>query len=218
MNNYFSSIEILNESNYCNWKQDLKFSLGISDLDLALRERTLAKWERSDRLSFIAIKSIVSKHLLSGLLEKATTKEFLGALGERCLMKQLMDMRYDNVGGVREFIMKMLKSHQVNLNKKFIVKHALISLPTDYTQIKISHNTVGEKWIVNDLITKCVVEEEKLKNEKGKSISCKGHGKTAKSASIASHRYQGSRKWGKGQHHCNTLNESHRNKRDLEDV
>ena len=87
-------------------------------------------------------------------------------------MKQLMDMRYDNVGGVREFIMKMvhiwtkLKSHQVNLNKKFIVKHALISLPTDYTQIKISHNTVGEKWIVNDLITKCVVEEEKLKNEK----------------------------------------------------
>ena len=50
-------------------------------------------------------------------------------------MKQLTDMRYDNVGGVREFIMKMvhiqtkLKSHQIDLNEKSIVKHALNSLP-----------------------------------------------------------------------------------------
>ena len=41
VNNCFASIEILNVSNYHNWKQDLKFSLGISDLDLALREDKL---------------------------------------------------------------------------------------------------------------------------------------------------------------------------------
>ena len=41
VNNCYVSIEILNGSNYCNGKQDLKFSLGISYLDLALRESKL---------------------------------------------------------------------------------------------------------------------------------------------------------------------------------
>ena len=87
-------------------------------------------------------------------------------------MKQLTDMRYDNVGGVREFIMKMvhiqtkLKSQKIYLNEKFIVEHTLNFLPADFTQIKTTHNTIGQNWIANDLITKCVVEEEKLKKEK----------------------------------------------------
>ena len=38
VNNYFASIEILNASDYHNWKQDLEFSLGIYDLHLALCE------------------------------------------------------------------------------------------------------------------------------------------------------------------------------------
>ncbi|XP_027343006.1 uncharacterized protein LOC113855567 [Abrus precatorius] len=165
MNNCSASIKILTGSNYSKWKQDLDFSLGIANLDLALREskltinadstleqkERLAQWERSDRLSLIAIKRTVSEHLLSGLLEKGTTKEFLTVLGERyqvsdnaesgCLMKQLTYIRYDNVGGVREFIMKMvhiqtkLKSHQIDLNEKFIVEHALNCLPADFTQI-----------------------------------------------------------------------------------
>ena len=87
-------------------------------------------------------------------------------------MKQLTDMRYDHVRGMGEFIMKMvhiqtkLKSHQIGLNEKFKVKHTLNSLLIDFTQIKIAHNTISEKWNVNDLTTECVVEEEKLKKEK----------------------------------------------------
>ena len=83
-----------------------------------------------------------------------------------------MNIKYDNVGDVREFIMNIvhiqtkLKSHQIDFNEKFIVKYALNSLPTNFTQIKIAHNTIGEKWIMNDFITKCVVNEEKLKKEK----------------------------------------------------
>ena len=58
-------------------------------------------------MSLIAIKRIVFEHLPSCLPKKVTTKEFLDALGERyrvsdnaesgCLMKQLTNMRYDNV-------------------------------------------------------------------------------------------------------------------------
>ncbi|XP_027362607.1 uncharacterized protein LOC113870213 [Abrus precatorius] len=173
MNNCSASIEILIGSNYSKWEQDLDFSLRIADLDLALREskptinadntpeqkERLAQWERSDRLSLITIKRTVSEHLLSGLPEKGTAKEFLTALGERyqvsdnaesiCLMKQLTNMRYDNVGGVREFIMKMvhvqtkLKSHHIDLNEEFIVEHALNCLSAYFTQIKTAHNTIG---------------------------------------------------------------------------
>ena len=63
-------------------------------------------------------------------------------------------------------IQTKLKSHQIDLNEKFIVKHDLNSLPTDFTQIKIAYNTIGKKWTVNNLIAKCVVEEEKLKKDK----------------------------------------------------
>ena len=38
LNNCSASIEILTRSNYNKWKQDLDFSLGIADLDLALQE------------------------------------------------------------------------------------------------------------------------------------------------------------------------------------
>ena len=81
----------------------------------------------------IVIKKILLEHLLSDLPEKVIAKEFLDALGKRyqvpdnvesrCLMKQLTNTRYDNVKGVREFIMKMvhiqtkLKSHQIDLNE-----------------------------------------------------------------------------------------------------
>ena len=85
-------------------------------------------------MSLITIKRTVFGHLLSGMSKKATTKEFLDALRERyhvfdntesgCTMKQLTNIRYDIVGDVSEFIMKMvhiqtkLKSHQIDLNKK----------------------------------------------------------------------------------------------------
>ena len=38
MNNYFTSIGILNGFNFKKWKQDLQFSLGIVDLDMELRQ------------------------------------------------------------------------------------------------------------------------------------------------------------------------------------
>jgi len=82
--NYFTSIEILNGSNYYNWKKDVEYSFENLWYYLTLREdksminsdsrfeqkKLLAKWERSNRLNLIAIKKTVSKHLLSGLPEK----------------------------------------------------------------------------------------------------------------------------------------------------
>ncbi|XP_050915345.1 uncharacterized protein LOC127130365 [Lathyrus oleraceus] len=189
MNICSASIEIPNEYNFNKWKKYLKFSLGIGDLDIALREtkpmindqstpeekEKLAKWERSDQLSLYAMKRTISKHLISGFPEKENGKEYLTVIGERfkvsdnaesgCLMKRLTYMKYDNNGGVREFILKMvhaqtkLKSHDIDLNESFIVSHALNFLPAEFTQIKNVYNTFGDKWTINNLITKCVAEE-----------------------------------------------------------
>ncbi|MCI62164.1 hypothetical protein A2U01_0083421, partial [Trifolium medium] len=77
---------MLNGSNYKKWKKGMNFALGITDLDIALREdkpvitatstseqkEHLAKWERADRLSLIAIKRTISEHLLGGLPEECT--------------------------------------------------------------------------------------------------------------------------------------------------
>ncbi|XP_050919179.1 uncharacterized protein LOC127136691 [Lathyrus oleraceus] len=174
----------------------------------------LVKWERSIQLSLYAIKRTISEHMINVLLEKYNSKQYLIAIGERfqvsdnvesgCLMKQLTYMKYDNNGGVREFILQMvyvqtkLKSHDIDLNENLIVSHALNYLLVEFTQIKIAYNTFGEKWTVNNLITKCVAEEEKLKKERSdlglltihaKLHSGKSSWKNKKNTHSASHRH-----------------------------
>ena len=87
-------------------------------------------------------------------------------------MKQLMDMRYDNVNGVRELIVKMihiqtkLKSHKIDINEKFIVEHALNCLPTDFTQIKLAYNTIvwNGQWMT--LLPNVSLRKRNSKKEK----------------------------------------------------
>ncbi|KAI5384190.1 hypothetical protein KIW84_071266 [Lathyrus oleraceus] len=103
-----------------------------------------------------------------------------------------------------------LKSHDIDLNENFIVSHALSYLSVDFTQIKTAYNTFDDKWNVNNLITKCVVEEEKLKKERSdltilpvhaKPHSDKKSWKNKKNTYNALHRHPKFRKPGNGQHH-----------------
>ncbi|KAI4330370.1 hypothetical protein MLD38_028664 [Melastoma candidum] len=193
-------VEVLNGSNYNKWKDELLYALGFVNLDLALRVdrpaplteastpmemEYFSKWEHSNYMSLLAMRRSISEHLLSGLPETTTARELLTALGERylvldmaessVLLKKLTSMYYDNVGGVRDYILKMislqskLKSLEIPLPDKFIILHALNSLPPNFSQIKTAFISQNESWTVNDLISKCVVEEEKLKREKTES-------------------------------------------------
>ena len=200
MNNNNATIEILSGSNYKRWRSDIEFVLGMMDLDMALCEDELpkptnesteamrahyAKWERSNRLSLISIKRSIVEHLLGGIPESNNAKEFLVAVAKRYqisdnaeaghFMDELMNMRYDDMKGVREYILKMvhlqtrLKALDIPIPDKFIVHQALNTLPSSFSQIKTAYNTLNQSWGVNDLITKCVAEEEKLKREKNES-------------------------------------------------
>ena len=74
--------------------------------------------------------------------------------------------------GLHEYILKMvhfqirLKALDIPIPDKFIVQWAFNTLPSSFSQIKTAYNTLNQSWGVNDLITKCVAEEEKLKKEK----------------------------------------------------
>ncbi|KAJ0082989.1 hypothetical protein Patl1_11197 [Pistacia atlantica] len=87
-------------------------------------------------------------------------------------MSVLTEARYDSSKGVREFIMRIVdiqlkpKNHEIPINDNFAVSHTLNSLSTDFNQIKIAYIAQSQTWSINDLITKCVAKEEKLKKER----------------------------------------------------
>ncbi|WKA10749.1 hypothetical protein VitviT2T_028306 [Vitis vinifera] len=147
----------------------------MMDLDMALREDEppkltnksteamrahYAKWERSNRLSLISIKRSIAEYLLGRILESNNAKEFLVTVANRYqtsdnaeaghFMDELMNMRYDDMKGVCEYILKMvhlhtrLKALDIPIPDKFIVHQALNTLSSSCSQIKIAYNTLNQ--------------------------------------------------------------------------
>jgi hypothetical protein len=61
-----------------------------------------------------------------------------------------------------------------------LIHFILNSLLSEYVHFKISYNTHKDKWLVNELLTMCVQEEERLKHEKPEGVHVAIHvkGKT----------------------------------------
>jgi hypothetical protein len=196
LNNESSHIPFLNGDNFLDWKDKILLTLGRTDLDFALRveeppvptkssslvEKTMyEKWERSNRLSLMLIKSHISKSIRSSIPPSDKVKEYLNAIEEQCVssdkalastpMNKLLIMKHDKYRSVREHIMEMrdiaaqLKSLEIEILESFLVNFILNSLPVEYGLFKISYNTHKEKWSINELLTMCVQEEERLKHE-----------------------------------------------------
>ena len=70
-------------------------------------------------------------------------------------------VHYGNVS-----IASNLKALKLELSDDLLVHLVLISLPTQYSQFKVSYNCQKEKWTLNELISYCVQEEERLKQDK----------------------------------------------------
>ena len=81
-------------------------------------------------------------------------------------------MRYKGNGNIRKYIMKMshlaskLRAHKLDISEDLLVHLVLISLPTQFNQFKVSYNCQKETWSLNELISHCVQEGERLKQEK----------------------------------------------------
>jgi hypothetical protein len=86
-------------------------------------------------------------------------------------------VKFDGVGSVREYIMKgidisaKLKELQIPIDDAMLVYIVLNSLPPQYSQLQLTYNTQKEKWNLNELISICVQEEDRLRKGKGIAVN-----------------------------------------------
>ncbi|XP_028114160.1 uncharacterized protein LOC114312148 [Camellia sinensis] len=206
LSNESSRIPFLNGDNFSNWKDKILLTLGCMDLDLALRvdeppeptdESSAAeksaydKWERSNRLSLMLIKSHISQSIRGLIPPSDKVKNYMRAIEEQfvssdkalasTLMNKLSGMKHNNSRSVCKHIMEMrdiaarLKSLEIEISESFLVNFILNSLPVEYEAFQISYNTQKEKWSINELLTMCVQEEERLKHGKVESAHLATH-------------------------------------------
>ncbi|CAL2265534.1 unnamed protein product [Prunus armeniaca] len=143
-----------------------------------------ANWEKTNRLSLLIIQNPMEEHVRGGIKKCDTAKEYLAVISEKYQKSQKVEtgnflstfttMKHGGTGSVREHLLKMvdvankLTSLQIPINDEFIVHMALNSLTPEYEQIKVSYHTQKDKWSVNELISICCEQEDRLK--KGKTM------------------------------------------------
>ena len=114
-----------------------------------------------------------------------TTKEFLEEIEKRfaknekvetsMLLENLISMRNKSKGNIREYIMEIshlaskLKALKLELSEDLLVHLILISLPMQFSQFKVSYNYQKVTWSLNELISLCVQEEERIKQDKAEN-------------------------------------------------
>ncbi|KAL2524684.1 hypothetical protein Adt_09738 [Abeliophyllum distichum] len=145
--------------------------------------RNFEKWERSNRMSLMIIKRGIPEAFRGAVSEEVTNaKEFLAEIEKHfakndkaetsTLLQSLISMKYKSKENIREYIMQMshtaskLKALKLNLSDDLLVHLVLISLPAHFNQFKVNYNCQKEKWTLNELISYCVQEEERLKLDK----------------------------------------------------
>ncbi|KAL6329854.1 hypothetical protein AAG906_037954 [Vitis piasezkii] len=176
---------MLNGTNFKDWKENMMILLGCMDIDLALRmpkpvelneestqedEVYWGKWERSNRLSLMIMKRGIPEAFRGAVTDEVTNADdFLAEI------RALISMKYKGKGNVREYIMEMshlaskLKALKLELSDDLLMHLVLISLPAQFNQFKVSYNCQKDKWTLNELISFCVQEEERLKQDKTES-------------------------------------------------
>nr|KAJ0189297.1 hypothetical protein LSAT_V11C800450030 [Lactuca sativa] len=185
-------IPVLNGTNFKEWKENVMLVLGCMDLDLALRieqpiltpissvenKRDVEKWDRSNRMSLMIIKCGVPVAFRGANEQSINAKDFLAEIEQRfakndkaetsTFLQKMISMKYKGKGNIREHIMEMshlaskLKALKLEISDDFLVHLVLLSLPIQFNQFKVSYNCQRDKWTLNELISFCVQEEERM--------------------------------------------------------
>ena len=160
------------------------------------------RWEKSNRLSVMYIKTKISAGIRGSIEQHENVRELLKAIDEQfvtsdkalasTLIMKFTSLKLTGIRGVREHIMEMrdivaqLKKLEVEMSESFLVHFILNTLPPQYGPFKISYNTHKDKWSINELMTMCVQEEGRLLMEQGESAMLVTQRKGKKGKSQAS--------------------------------
>ncbi|XP_031251848.1 uncharacterized protein LOC116109763 [Pistacia vera] len=161
----------LKGDNYKVWKERVLLNLGWMDIDYAIRkDEPLAltdtstaaditlyeRWEQSNRLNVMFIKTRISTSIRGSIDQHEKVKDLLKAIDDQfvtsdkalasTLIMKLSSVRLIDVRGVREHIMQIrdivaqLKNLEVEMSNSFMVHYILNTLPHRYGPFKISYN------------------------------------------------------------------------------
>ncbi|KAJ4724491.1 hypothetical protein OWV82_003478 [Melia azedarach] len=161
----------------------------LTDKSTSDDKREKKRWEKSNRMCMMIMKKVIPKAFRGTMSEKInTTKDFLADIEKRLvknekaevctLLTNLLLMRHKGKGNIKEYILEMsylasrLKALKLDIYDDFLVCLVLISLPSQFSQFKMSYNHQKETWSLNELISHCVQEEKKLKAEGHKKKQC----------------------------------------------
>ncbi|XP_019164461.1 PREDICTED: protein FAR1-RELATED SEQUENCE 5-like [Ipomoea nil] len=187
------NVPILNEDNHKEWKDAILRQLRLLELDYVVlneeppevteestgeAKQLRARWEKSNRLCVVFIKSRISTKIRFCFEDIKKAKHFLKAIDDNfieskkvlamTLIMKLRNLRLSTVKGTREHIMQLrdiaaqLKELEIILPDDYLVLFALDTLPQEYNPFKISYITHKEDWSINELITMCAMEEQRL--------------------------------------------------------
>ncbi|RVW27457.1 Retrovirus-related Pol polyprotein from transposon TNT 1-94 [Vitis vinifera] len=161
------------------------------------------RWEKSNRLSVMYIKTKISAGIRGSIEQHENVHELLKAIDEQfvtsdkalasTLIMKFTSLKLTAIRGVREHIMEMrdivaqLKKLEVEMSESFLVHFILNTLPPQYGPFKISYNTHKDKWSINELMTMCVQEEGRLMMEQRESVMLVTQRKGKKEKSQARH-------------------------------
>ena len=129
----------------------------LTDESSSDEKRDIERWEKSNRMCLMIIKKVIPEAFKGTISETIkTAKEFLEEIKNRfsknkksttsTLLENLISMRYKGNGNIREYIMEMshlaskLRAHKLDLSRDLLVHLVLISLPTQFSQFKVSYN------------------------------------------------------------------------------
>ena len=132
LNSHASFVPILTGTNFSEWKEQVEFTLGVLDLDLAfliekptdLTDKSSADekslfhaWERSNRLSVKFMRMTIANNIKTTLPQSENAKEFMKNVQKRFktadkslagkLMAELTTIRYDGTRTMHDHVIEM---------------------------------------------------------------------------------------------------------------
>ncbi|KAK9923755.1 hypothetical protein M0R45_032155 [Rubus argutus] len=141
------------------------------------------KWFRSNRMAKNVIRFSMSKTIRGSVDEPELATDFMEAIAAKFkesekaevarLTKEFNSLKYSGSGGVRGHILELININSrlremfMGVKDEQIVHHALDTLPSSFSQLRTSYNAQKENWTLDELISICVDEENRIKKERG---------------------------------------------------
>ncbi|PRQ42084.1 putative transcription factor interactor and regulator CCHC(Zn) family [Rosa chinensis] len=138
-------------------------------------------WHRANKMAKNVIRSTMSDTVRGCIEEPEYAVDFLEAIAQKFresdkaegarLSRKFNDLKFSGNGSVRTHIMELidinnkLRELYMGVNDAQVVHVALESLPNAYSHLRTTYNAQKEKWTLNELISICVDEQERIKKE-----------------------------------------------------